>query len=710
MTYPSIFFVDASGHLFPLDEDGVPFVKQFKKRWYIKIDGPWSGGVALEALSPFPLHSISNSHLWEPTKELSRDIVRRSGEITAVLTDLNGSVVKDSPKASLRIQPANITEQQMNKMIADIGIMALTTACCVTRSVPIPLGEGSGVESLGQQWAAGEGILATATALLDLADAVRNSWPDLEKRPLKSFITEPGQVDIERGNLTPQLIVQKLINPSKRRIFGIRRSESTHCSENEFLCHVLDYYLKDLADGLANSLSSLALDDISDRSIPKNAKRADQDFLDFLDKSRQKITTNNSQNQALKQRVLIASERLRECREWAIKARELSFIRDIPTPPTPALNSLRLTESPVYGPILTKFIQVQGGALKPIQRVLHLTENIFQGKVKPTWEIYEVWCFAKLYSGLIIYTCFKPGGDEPNFFQSLSISGNGDIKLPKDKEFKLSFSLSDKTILDAVLSYEPKLENLEGQLRTPDILVKTTINGIQNSYLFDAKYRDYRQQGIDILVGDVLDTARDKYRDGLMASGSFILHTDNKIDYWGEVPFDRFLDEKLDTDMEELEWPGHEYGAISLVPDQHEERQLKKIFRLLFQYHEIRLSMACLSCGHKLAIGRDAYTSWKPDRISENELARRVLDSSDRAGNGTGIYCSCPKCGDFWVVQSCFGPHHRLLKFQDCFHRKSDHPEFKDKWMFICPECGSDPSLEELRQKRAMQVDIDNSW
>ena len=28
----------------------------------------------------------------------------------------------------------------------------------------------------------------------------------------------------------------------------------------------------------------------------------------------------------------------------------------------------------------------------------------------------------------------------------------------------------------------------------------------------------------------------------------------------------------------------------------------------------------------------------------------------------------------FWVIQSCFGPHHRLLKFQDCFHHNSDHP------------------------------------
>ena len=83
------------------------------------------------------------------------------------------------------------------------------------------------------------------------------------------------------------------------------------------------------------------------------------------------------------------------------------------------------------------------------------------------------------------------------------------------------------------------------------------------------------------------------------------------------------------------------------------------------------------------------------------------LSSHEKSGNGTGIYCSCPKCGDFWVIQSCFGPHHRLLKFQDCFHHNSDHPEFRDKWMYICPECGSDPSPADLSQRGPLHIDMD---
>lgn len=686
----------------------MPYVKQFKERWYVKLDSPWSGGVALEGPSPFRLNWVPHKQLWEPPYNLGGDIVRRSGEITAVLTDPQGAVIKDSPRASLRVRPANITEQQMDKMISDIGIMALTTACCVKRAVPTPLGEGAGVESLGQQWAAGEGILATATALLDLADVVRNSWTDLEKRPLKSFITEPGPVDIERASPSPQLLVRKLVNPSKRRIFGIKRSESTLCPENEFLCHVLDYYLRDLAKGLADSLDSLVIEDISEKFIPKNnKKRDDREFREFIEQSRRKIRDTNARSEVLRQQIFAVSIRLRNCESWARQARQADFLKSVGTPTVPSLTSLRLTESPTYGPIYTKFSKVMGDALKPLQKVLHLIENIFQGKVRPTWELYEIWCVAKLYSGFILYTTLKPEANEPDLFQCLSLDKDGSIILPKKREFRLVASVNNSTNLETVLIYEPRLTNREGQNRTPDIYIKTKIGFTQKSYCFDSKYRNYLQQDCEVLIKDVIDTARDKYKHGLIATGSFILHSDISIDYWGDVPFDRFIDEELNVDMNELEWPGHGYGAISFVPGHNEDRQLRKIFRLLLQYHDSQLATVCINCGYKLHIGKDAHTSWKPDFISERELASRVLSSHEKSGNGTGIYCSCPKCGDFWVIQSCFGPHHRLLKFQDCFHHNSDHPEFRDKWMYICPECGSDPSPADLSQRGPLHIDMD---
>jgi hypothetical protein len=52
------------------------------------------------------------------------------------------------------------------------------------------------------------------------------------------------------------------------------------------------------------------------------------------------------------------------------------------------------------------------------------------------------------------------------------------------------------------------------------------------------------------------------------------------------------------------DYVGHQYGAIALFPDSDHEKanqQLKKIIRLLLQYH-LRQSLisTCISCGYSL--------------------------------------------------------------------------------------------------------------
>ena len=701
MSYPKILFVDASGQLLPTDEEGIPFVVQFKARWSIKLDGSWPGGVAaLEGSSYLRLSPTREGNLWEPPKKLSgsKGIDVRSGEITAVLINTDHKIVQDGPKAVLRVKPANISEQQMDNMISDIGIMALTTACCVNRAVPIPLGEQVGIQNLGRQWIAGSGLLTTATALLDLADTVRNVWPELKKRPLKSFIAQPGLVDVERASFTSTTLLQRTINPAKRRIRSIKRTESTSCSENEFLCYVLDKYLQNLANALSRSLDSLVLNDLSDRFVPSRTKRKDEAFENFTRRSRRNIQLANEQSHILKQEIANAISSLQDCQQWAKNARQSQFIKDILTPQTPSLRSLRLTESFTYGLIYSKFVQVKGDALESIQEVSHLIESILQGQVKPTWEIYEIWCLAKLYSGFITYTALKPIAGEAGLFQCLSITKNGSIKVPKEKKFRLTAFINDGVPLEVNLTYEPHLRNIENKPRTPDFIVETIIEGDKKSYCFDAKYRCYEQQGAKTLEEDVIGTAKEKYKQGLGVAASFILHSDADIDYWGEVPFNNFRQQKnIAVTVDESDWIGHEYGAIALVPDRNEDIQLKRIIRLLLQYHSTQLSTTCVTCGYKLAIGRNVCASWKSG-MSEGTLVDRVVHSLGKSGSGTGVYCSCPKCGDFWVIQSCFGPNHRLLKFQDCFHEISS--KHRGKWMYVCPACGSDPSPEDLQQRK----------
>ncbi len=176
------------------------------------------------------------------------------------------------------------------------------------------------------------------------------------------------------------------------------------------------------------------------------------------------------------------------------------------------------------------------------------------------------------------------------------------------------------------------------------------------------------------------------------------MHTDKQIDFWGEVPINRVLREKFDDTIgiSGERYISHEYGAIALKPGAGADRQLNRLIRLIFQYHG-SFCNDCLFCGYKLR-KQDIQTSWIPTKISEEELTRRVKSGSSRSGRGTGLYCSCPKCGQFWIVQHCDGQNHRILKFYNCFHRHSDQPEYKGKWMYICPVCGSNPPGDKLNR------------
>ncbi|MBW4421714.1 MAG: hypothetical protein KME13_21260 [Myxacorys californica WJT36-NPBG1] len=709
MSYPSIRFVDVNGTPFNPDEDGLTHVRQFGGAWYVELDRAWQGEVALDGTPPILLIQVPNTNRWElPPGRERVEIIRRSGEVTVVLIDSTGKVARDTA-TTLHIYPANISEWQIDRMVSDIGVLALSTAWCVRRLVPVPMGEGFGAEGLGQQWIAGNGMIATATALLELAAVVQDNWSAIQKRPLKSFVTEVGPVGIGKANLSPQLLIKSKVEPGKRRVLGMTRIESTQCMENEFLCYILDVYLLDLASGLITSLESLSLINIEDDLIPAKPRRKDEEFQEFIEASKQRIQTFRLRQEELKKQINCKILQLQSCVQWATQSRSSNFLVDIKTPDEPVFNSLRLIASPNYGPIFEKYSNSKGDILEPIQKVLYLLEHIYRGEIQPTWEIYETWCVVKLYSAFILYANMQPLDERQTLFESIEVEPNGTLKLPRNTPFSLRGKLSNGQFYTIHLIYEAQLTTADGQLRTPDIIIRFSINEETNNYCFDAKYRNYDQQGDGRLIEDVIDIARDRYLEELPLACAFILHTDPKRDYWGEVPFHRLVLEEFDVEMNELEYPGHQYGAIVLVPGNDDDRQVRRILRLLFQYHNSELCTACLSCGQQLEWGNDVHSSWKPDRISEEELIGRVVYREGRAGNGTGLYCSCPQCGSFWVIQSCYGEHHHLLKFKDCFHRNSDHPEFQGKWMYICPDCGSDPSLAELRataQQAATNLDF----
>jgi hypothetical protein len=692
MAYPKIYFADSRGEL-PWEDD-VQYTRQYSGRWYVQIEGLWDGSIGLKSDSIIPLLKIGSNRWQLPQRtkherEISKGVASRTGQITAILLDASGEPVNSSPEAFLLVKPAGLTEQELEQLITEIGLLALSASSCVTSQLQVPVGENVETTMTGMGFSDSRGLLLTATSLLKLASVVQGNWVVIQKRPLRSFSRELGLVDTRKLINSPQLLIKAKIDPSKQRMMALTQFESTQCSENEFLCYILDVYLKDLVNGIANSLEKLEIDDsFSPPSYPKDSK-----ILSFLTRAKEQVQKFNQERG--KERKIISKivAQLRECAEWATNARHSLLLNKLLTPNEPSLPSQRLIGSPAYASIFEEYMNFESSIFPKIQPVIKLFKATYQGQVRSTWELYEIWCFVRLYNAFVTNLNMRPPLNEPTLFESMRIE-KGEIKIPINNVFRLQGAFDDGSQFNVSLWYQPKQYTNSNHLRIPDIRIDISTNSDTNTYYFDAKYRNYRRQGSKQFVYDVIDVAKNKYLDSLEGIASFILHTDQQIDFWGEVPINRVLKEKFDDTLgtSEDRFISHKYGAIAFKPGVGANKQLNRLIRLMFQYHG-SFSTDCLFCGHKLNLEQDTQTSWIPNKISQQELTSRVISGSSRTGTATGLYCSCPKCGQFWVVQHCYGNNHRILKFPNCFHRHSDHRKHKGKWMYICPVCGSDPLL-----------------
>ncbi|MFN4789256.1 MAG: nuclease domain-containing protein [Pseudanabaena sp.] len=672
--YPTIKFVDDRGNVLPTDEDGLQHIQQFRQFWQIYLSDRWLGKVRLLGNPNIDLLNVAKTNYWQfKNNQIPPSIISSAGIVTIILIDDKGNQI-EATKTRLAIHPASLTDSQLDRMIADIGTLALSVSSCVNREIKILTAQASGETGYGQKWSPYQGMLTTADALIELTSVMQQNWIALEKRSLKDIETTIGKVNRSRVYTSPKLLIKAYSQPAKQNFMGMVRTETTNCSENQFLCYLLDIYLQDVAQGVISSLKAIKIDNVESRLIP--SRRSDSDFTKFRDNIQKTVNQRTKRINQFELSVKEKIKQLQECQIWAKYARNSSFLRNISTPHTLPNHSLRLTGAPAYGAIYACYSSTQGHLLENLQQQILSFENLTPKNIKPVWEIYEIWCFVSIYSAFILYAGMSYEPSE-GLFENLTVS-IGTIQIPKNRPFRLSKKLGDRRQLTVTLTYESEQYNLYGKLRKPDILIEVSINGMSVSkFGFDAKYRNYRDQGYDRFQKDVIDIAKSRYQEELKLQACFVLHTDRNYDYWGEVPFSRFAREKFRVSQNKNDYVGHQYGAIALFPDSDPEKanqQLKKIIRLLLQYHlHESLISTCISCGYSLAPQENIFRQ------------------------GLSTYYGCPQCGDFWVVNSCYGTHHHLLKFSNYFHHKSDHPEHRDKWMFICPECGSDPSEADLR-------------
>ncbi|MCA6595584.1 MAG: hypothetical protein IM539_04515 [Pseudanabaena sp. M046S1SP1A06QC] len=673
--YPTIKFVDDRGNVLPTDEDGLQHIQQFRQFWQLYLSDRWLGKVRLLGNPNIDLLNVAKTNYWQfKNNQIPPSIISSAGIVTIILIDDKGNQI-EATKTRLAIHPASLTDSQLDRMIADIGTLALSVSSCVNREIKILTAQASGETGYGQKWSPYQGMLTTADALIELTSVMQQNWIALEKRSLKDIETTIGKVSRSRVYTSPKLLITAYSQPVKQNFMGMVRTETTNCSENQFLCYLLDIYLQDIANGIISSLKALKIDNVERRLIPSR-RSSDHQLTKFWEDAQKNIDQRAQKINQFELSVEDKIKQLQECLVWAKYARNSPFLKNITTPHILPNHSLRLTGSPAYGAIYACYSSTQGHLLENLQQQILSFENLTPKNIKPVWEIYEIWCFVSIYSAFILYAGMSYEPSE-GLFENLTVS-IGTIQIPKNRPFRLSKKLGDRRQINLTLTYECEQYNLYRELRKPDILIEISINGYPTSkFGFDAKYRNYRDQGYDRFQKDVIDIAKSRYQEELKLQACFVLHTDGNYDYWGEVPFSRFAREKFRVGQNKNDYVGHQYGAIALFPDSDPEKanqQLKKIIRLLLQYHlHESLISTCISCGYSLNPKQNIFTQ------------------------GLSTYYGCPECGDFWVANSCSGDHHHLLKFSNYFHRKSDHREYRDRWMFICPECGSDPSPNESK-------------
>ena len=142
-----LYFVDDQGKKLPT-EDSCQHYYQYGGSWSVEIDGDWNGGVGLlNENNIFHLTKISSNQWVIPKNDpMVKEISTRSGWITAVLIDRNFQRVFDSSIAILCINPAGLTAVQLQEMLDEIRLLALSVSSVVCQKTLISMGDKNGQE------------------------------------------------------------------------------------------------------------------------------------------------------------------------------------------------------------------------------------------------------------------------------------------------------------------------------------------------------------------------------------------------------------------------------------------------------------------------------------------------------------------------------------------------------------------------------------
>lgn len=223
------------------------------------------------------------------------------------------------------------------------------------------------------------------------------------------------------------------------------------------------------------------------------------------------------------------------------------------------------------------------------------------------------------------------------------------------------------------LYYEPRIDLRNGKYVMPDYVFRFVYQNMPKGLvILDAKYRDYKSQGVEKWRSDVEGVAIKKYgqmqavdrkwRLPILHSG--IVHCDeqvsNNLEYQFN-PYHVFYNEQL-FEVGLSQGTAHKFGSIYMLPSQL--HVFKNWFRMILEYR-LKAYHRCWSCG---------------------EQADITISKLVTAGGYPKYHFTCKSCQEFWVKVHCRqNRQHLIVKHTLNYHLQVSRQQ---RWFVVCPCCG----------------------
>lgn len=717
-----------------------------------------------EAFHPLIWDDASQSYILPARTKLEEKFAREVEGTPGLLELFCWSGRKTDPldrlDPSLFTLPASLSQEEYGALLSQLRETAIATKSAVQALVPM------GDQVSGQSATSVESIGRQAEALVTLSEITQAYWPLISARPARELRRKPLLVrtDDPRAQAPPAGVIQQAIRPDRTRVTIQAVAEAYDTPENRFLRYILEHILGEQAFVLAERLqrrSHILRRQVGHHFKPRGLPRRYQVLYQQRHRRRQQRLENQiAWYEELAQKLQEAATWARSAVQssWLQQSARRA---GLPTQP-----SQRLLRSLDYAPVYQAYLQVTHATNVGIaNRVLDMLGRYEERPVRSIDQLYERWLFFQVYQTLIDDFGFQPKGLQPTealnwkkgrlelpkdgFQLVLWIEDQGEwIEVCQaELQFDATIPASDcgpgrrcfsARICPSLPCYKKITSGDWKHSLRPDVLLTIKYDGHEYSFALDAKYRSYDKPcvgkselqlyGVDNSFDhDVLGVAKMKYLDVLNLMAAFIVHTDNRPQYtfFGQEPFhctperqavaiekgvlQRHRWSKLareadfNIDQEGKVWPEHRFGAICATPLQ--PGNLHKLLKCFLMYHA-RIVNVCWHCRKRLTVENDgAHTEPSRDRDVRELSVEREQDQVTRIEKGQiqgAVYYLCPYCGDFWVLQRCYGQKHPLMKLgTDSFHAPS-RIQSGEVWVNLCPACGSD--LQPKQPSQSIQV------